>query len=67
MGFFMAKKKKSPFFYILLLTLISLLPFVAFMFDRILVNMDTDFLLIAEIFVFSGGILIAFLLFLFIK
>ncbi len=61
------KKKRSPFFYITLLTLLSLLPFIAFLFDKLLLKMDDSFLLFGEIFILGMGGVIVILLILLIK
>ena len=63
----MGKKKKSPFFYIVILTVLSMLPFIAFLFDRVLLKMDNAFLLIGEVFILITGAAIAVLLILLIK
>jgi hypothetical protein len=60
-------KKKNPFFYIFVLTLLSLLPFVAFLLDKFLLKLDNSFLLFGEIFILTLGGLIAVLLILLIK
>ncbi len=61
------KKKRSPFFYITLLTLLSLLPFIAFLLDKFLLKLDNSFLLFGEIFILGSGALIAILLIMLIK
>ncbi|NPA57712.1 MAG: hypothetical protein GXN94_00305 [Aquificae bacterium] len=59
------KKGKNPFTVILILTGLMFLPFLAFLFDRLLLKMDDSMLFFAEIGIVSLGLLSGFLIYYF--
>ncbi|WP_457627450.1 hypothetical protein [Persephonella sp.] len=59
------KKKKNPFVIILILTGLMFLPFLAFLFDRFLLELDNSFLFFAEIGIVSLGLASGFLIYYF--
>ncbi|WP_457639127.1 hypothetical protein [Persephonella sp.] len=59
------KKKKNPFVIILILTGLMFLPFLAFLFDKLLLKLDNTFLFIAEIGIVSLGLVSGFLIYYF--
>ncbi|SNZ09912.1 hypothetical protein SAMN06265182_1660 [Persephonella hydrogeniphila] len=59
------KKKKNPFIVILILTGLMFLPFLAFLFDKLLLKMDNTLLFFGEIVIVSIGLLSGFLIYYF--
>ncbi|WP_456401869.1 hypothetical protein [Persephonella sp.] len=57
--------KKNPFTAILILTGLMLLPFLTFLFDKHLLNLDNSFLIFAEMIILSLGILSGILIYIF--
>ncbi|NPA13267.1 MAG: hypothetical protein GXO45_04700 [Aquificae bacterium] len=59
------KKRKNPFTIILILTGLMFLPFLAFLFDKLLLKLDNSILFVAEVSIVSLGILSGVLIYYF--
>ncbi len=59
------KKKKNPWTAIVILTALMLLPFIAFLLDKLLLKLDNSLLFFAEISIVSMGLASASLIYFF--
>ncbi len=59
------KKKKNPWTAIVILTALMLLPFIAFLLDKLLLKLDNSLLFLAEISIVSMGLASASLIYFF--
>ncbi len=59
------KKRKNPWTAIVILTALMLLPFIAFLLDKLLLKLDNSLLFFAEISIVSMGLASASLIYFF--
>ncbi|WP_457621140.1 hypothetical protein [Persephonella sp.] len=58
-------KSKNPFTAIIILTGLMFLPFLVFLFDKLLLKLDNTFLIFAEMLILGLGIFSGFLIYIF--